>query len=550
MKYNFFKLLAFSFIIVLISCDKDAVNINSDLKGAQNFSVNRQEYPVTLFSKATGSVQTNEMPTTYLGAFKDNTFETTTTANVITEIIPTTFSPDFGPNPSIESVILTIPYFSEVLSTDENGESTYELQSLLGNPDAKYKLSIYKSDYLLRDLDPATNFEEPQAYYSDFYDTNIASQISGYTKLYEIENFKPSNEEIDIVTVDADGETLTTRFPPGIRIDLLKNSINDTSASNTAFWNDLLGIEIDPTTGENTQNTKEYLSSSNNFKEFFRGLIFQVEITNPINPGNIIAIDIANTSGAGITLDYTNSDEDVPDFIEDPRNPSEYRFIFSGITLNTLNNSPEISISGGNETDGDDHLKIRGFNGAFTVVDLFGTEDLNNNDIPDTLEEFKSNKDKWLINEASVTFKLNENFLEGDEPKRVMLYNLKNKQPIVDYFFDLTSNSNPDQSRVFVSEPLEENTYKIRVTEYLNNIINRDSLNFKLGLFVSNNVNNVSFTKLKNPITIGTGSNQTVVDEIPLTSVSSGKGTIINGSTNNIQVEDKVKFEVYYTEEN
>jgi hypothetical protein len=550
MKYNFFKLLAFSFIIVLISCDKDAVNINSDLKGAQNFSVNRQEYPVTLFSKATGPVQTNEMPTTYLGAFKDNTFETTTTANVITEIIPTTFSPDFGPNPSIESVILTIPYFSEVLSTDENGESTYKLQSLLGNPDAKYKLSIYKSDYLLRDLDPATNFEEPQAYYSDFYDTNIASQISGYTKLYEIENFKPSNEEIDIVTVDADGETLTTRFPPGIRIDLLNNSINDTSGSNMAFWNDLLGIEIDPTTGENTQNTKEYLSSSNNFKEFFRGLIFQVEITNPINPGNLIAIDIANTSGAGITLDYTNSDEDVVDFIEDPRNPSEYRFIFSGITLNTLNNSPEISISGGNETDGDDHLKIRGFNGAFTVVDLFGTEDLNNNDIPDTLEEFKSNKDKWLINEASVTFKLNENFLEGDEPKRVMLYNLKNKQPIVDYFFDLTSNSNPDQSRVFVSEPLEENTYKIRVTEYLNNIINRDSLNFKLGLFVSNNVNNVSFTKLKNPITIGTGSNQTVVDEIPLTSVSSGKGTIINGSTNNIQVEDKVKFEVYYTEEN
>jgi hypothetical protein len=549
MKNNLFKLLTFSFIIVLLSCDKDAININSDLKGAQNFSVNRQEYPVTLFSKATGPVQTNEMPTTYLGAFKDNTFETTTTANVITEIIPTTFSPDFGPNPSINSVILTIPYFSELLSTDENGESTYELQSILGNPEAKYKLSIYKSDYLLRDLDPATNFEEPQAYYSDFYETNIVSQINGYTKLYEIPDFKPSNEEIDVVTTNADGESVTTRFAPGIRIDLLNNSNDDTLASNNSFWNDLLGIEIDPATGESIQSPREYLTNSNNFREYFRGLIFQVEITNPLNPGNIIAIDITNSVAAGIAIDYTNSDED-DDSIGSLIDLTEYKFLFSGITLNSLGNSPDITAPNGNEIIGDDHLNLRGFNGAFTVVDLFGTEDLNSNNIPDALEEFKSNKGKWLINEANITLKLNEDFLEGDEPQRVLLYNLKNKQPIVDYFFDLTNDSDPSQSRIFASEPLEDNTYKIRITEYLNNIIIRDSLNFKLGLFVSNNVNNVSFTKLKSPIIIGSGANETVIDKVPLTSVSSGQGTILNGATNNIQVEDKVKFEVYYTEEN
>ncbi len=550
MKNNLFKLITFGFIIVLASCDKDAVTLDSDLRGAQNFSVNKQEFPVTLFSKATGPVQTNEMSTIYLGALKDNTFGTTTTANVITEIIPTTFNPEFGSNPTIKSVILTIPYFSQLLSTDNDGVSNYELQSILGNPDAKYKLSIYKSNYLLRDLDPATNFEEAQAYYSDFYETNLASQISGYTKLYEIQDFKPSNEEIEVETTDANGETVTSRFTPRIRIDLLNNSINDTAASNTSFWNDLLGIEIDATTGENIQNSRDYLNNSNNFKEFFRGLIFQVEITNPTNPGSIIAIDISNTSGAGITIDYTNNEEAMDDYVENPRNPSEYRFGFSGITLNSLSNTPNISITGGNEIIGDDNLSIRGFNGAFTVVDLFGTEDLNSNNIPDALEEFKSKKDKWLINEAHITLKLNENFLEGDEPKRILLYNLNNKQPIVDYFFDLTSNSDPDLSRVIVSEPLNENTYKIRVTEYLNNIMLRDSINSKLGLFVSNNLNNVSFTKLKSPITIGTASNETVVDEIPLSSVSSGQGTIINGTTNSIEVEDRVKFEVYYTEEN
>ena len=188
MKNNLFKLLAFGFIIVFSSCDEDGVNVNSDVKGAQNFLIKKQEFPVTTFSKATGPVQTNEVPTIYLGALKDNTFGTTTTANVFTEVVPTTFNPDFGPEPSIKSVILTLPYFSEFVSIDENGESTFKLLSLLGNPDATYKLNIYKSDYLLRDLDPATNFEESQAYYSDFYETNIASQINGYTKLFEIDN--------------------------------------------------------------------------------------------------------------------------------------------------------------------------------------------------------------------------------------------------------------------------------------------------------------------------------------------------------------------------
>ena len=111
-------------------------------------------------------------------------------------------------------------------------------------------------------------------------------------------------------------------------------------------------------------------------------------------------------------------------------------------------------------------------------------------------------------------------------------------------------------SRTTFSTPLTKDAsgngkeYKIRVTEHLNNLLLRDSTNVKLGLYVTNNINNVGFVKMKNPITVGAVQNQIEIDEIPQSSILSDRGTIIHGATNNVAIEDKIKFEVYYTEEN
>jgi len=87
-----------------------------------------------------------------------NTVFGTKTASVVTQVVPSIFNPDFGTNPTLKNVILNIPYFSRI--TDQNeGLNIYELDSVFGNSTAPFKLSIYKNNYLLRDLDPNTNFE-------------------------------------------------------------------------------------------------------------------------------------------------------------------------------------------------------------------------------------------------------------------------------------------------------------------------------------------------------------------------------------------------------
>jgi hypothetical protein len=61
----------------------------------------------------------------------DNTPFGTTTANFATELTLETVKPTLGINPVIESVVLTIPYFSTLKSvTATTGDNTYTLDSI------------------------------------------------------------------------------------------------------------------------------------------------------------------------------------------------------------------------------------------------------------------------------------------------------------------------------------------------------------------------------------------------------------------------------------
>jgi len=543
---NFSKLIAVLLITLSISCNEDFVTLKSDLSGAQNFTGEVAEFPVLTYSKQTGSVQVNNLPQNYLGILRDETYQDmTTTANIIAEVVPTSFSKDFGDDPEIESVYLSIPYFSTKESTDvDTGNSEYTLDSIFGNPTVPFRLSIYKSNYLLRDLDPSTNFEESQEYYSDVYsDLNIASQEG--LLLYQDNAFVPDNSEIYIT--EYNDETMENdtiqRLAPRMRLDLFDTPDKE------AFWNDLLNFP----TGE----TPEYLTNANNFKAFFKGIIIKAEPLT--NDGSFITFNLSDI-GANIIIDYTNEAEEAVDFEEDVRNPSEYRFNFSGIKVNTLENSDPLMNIVGDDVNGDDNLYLRGFEGAFAVIDLFGNEDLDGNGFSDQLETFRTKKDKWLINEANLTFYVDQSKVEGEEPNRVILYDLNNNLPIIDYFFDQSQNSsNPDQSRIGYSVPLERDPlnnnkgvkYKIRLTEHINNILIRDSTNTKLGLFVTNNINNFGSSSLKTPVTLSVAtSNEVELETIPQNTILNNKGTVLHGATSNVPVDERVKFEIYYTEEN
>ena len=100
----------------------------------------------------------------------------------------------------------------------------------------------------------------------------------------------------------------------------------------------------------------------------------------------------------------------------------------------------------------------------------------------------------------------------------------------------LTRDSNNDDKGV---------RYKIRLTAHITNILQSDSTNVKLGLFIANNINVLSQSKIQGR---NNDNDDSTLDIVPSTNVLSPKGTILHGNDANISPELRAKFEIFYTE--
>ena len=87
---------------------------------------------------------------------------------------------------------------------------------------------------------------------------------------------------------------------------------------------------------------------------------------------------------------------------------------------------------------------------------------------------------------------------------------------------------------------MEINIYRLRITDHINNVINNDSTNVKLGLLLSENVNLTRVKKVQN------GPNSEI-DKIIESSVISPRGMVLHGS-NSPDVEKRLKLRIIYTE--
>jgi hypothetical protein len=512
--------------LTFVACDKDFSTLESDIQGYQNFSTKDATFTVTTYNKKIEAVQTNGLSSNLLGVYNDDVYGLTT-ASVVTQATLSSYAPEFGDSPELVSVILSIPYFATLEDTTD-GESTYSMtaqDSLFG--DSPIKLSIYKNGYFLRDIDPE-NLEESQKYYSNANTTiNFDNHIDA-TLFEAIESpyFTPSNAELTVTTVEDDEEE-EVKLSPRFREELNMPA---------NFWQDLFF---------NKEGMSE-LSNENNFKNYFRGLYFKAEAVD--GKGSLLMLDFSN---AMIELNYTNltgeTDEDGTALREDQilqinLNGNRVNIFENNITntdvINAYNNPDEIN--------GDDKLYIKGGEGSMAIIDLFGNEDTDNNELPDDYETFiDTYKDQRLINEANLVFYVDETagLNKEQEPNRVIIYDIKNNVPVIDYYIDNSNTIDPEYSAEYHSSILERDSdgfgvkYKIRLTEYLNNILLRDSLNLKLGLMVSTNVNEIlPYSILDSEDIISSGT------------VMSPRGTVLHGSKANVPDEKRVKLEIFYTE--
>lgn len=515
-----------------ISCDKDFATLGSDIAGQNNFGTVDKKYDVIAYSKKLKPVQTNGLPANLLGVYKDPLYGLTT-ANFVSQVNPSSLDPTFGEGVILDSVVLTVPYFSKATGTDDNGATLYELDSVYGS--SPIKLHIYESNYFLRSFDPNSEFNESQKYYSDgstsMTNTIDETQLKG-TVIYSDDNFEPSNKQIILKDVD---ENVTDRLAPALRIKL-----------SNAFWQAKI---------MDKEGSTE-LSNLNNFQDYFRGLYFKTE--SIADDGNMALLNFA-ASTANVTLYYS---KDPIDENSETRITSTYVLTFGSNRVNFLSNQFNFPLQDGNSTTGDEKLYLKGGEGSIAYIDLFDGENHDEDDANlNTFETFKNDfvetdangkfiKAKRLVNEANLVFYVDQTQAQSQEPDRIYLFDAKNNTALIDYAIDIGNSVSANDSKTNHLGKLirEGNTpngqgikYKLKITEHINNLLLRDSTNVKLGLAVSGNVNLEGQLSQRNILT-----DETTENKIPVSSIISPRGTVLYGN-NTTDEAKKLHLEIFYT---
>ena len=511
-------------LVAFASCDRGFNEIGTDIVGGDNFAFEKYSPNVIAFNQNIGPVQTSNLPINALGIYTNPAFGTTT-ANYATQLemasIPTI---DINLHPVIDSIVLKVPYFSKKTGIKDDGVTgTYELDSIYGPSDSKLKLSIYESGYYMRSMDPST--QNMQLYYSNqnsLFDLNKKQLLNDNVSPSQNQAFSFSNAEYIEKITATDGTVSLARTSPAMRMNL-----NTSYFQNKIFGSMSIG----------------QLANNNLFKNYFRGLYFKVE-----NSGSSTTnMAMLNFKAGAITI-YYKEDASLTDAT--PANKVRKTIVLnlSGNSVNLFQNDYLPSYTNGiispNTSVGDEKLYLKGGEGSMAIINVFGTNEL---------EQFRTKK--WLINDATLTFTIDNASMSNaltSEPNRVYLYDLNNKKQLLDYTFDGSTGGTSSKYNKFVHGGIIQKgtdgkgtKYQIKLTNHIRNLIKNDTVtNVKLGLVISENINDVSNKELATPVFSGN------IKRIPTSSAMSPLGTILFGTNPSIPEEKRLKFQIYYTKPN
>ena len=408
------------------------------------------------------------------------------------------------------------------------GATQYDVDSLLGNRDASFKIKVQELDYYLRSYDPTDNFESFQKYYSD--ETQLLN-FAGFT-IHDDEVSIDTNEiviykEDDPDTDDVDeSEEVKERLTPRLRLPLDKDF----------FQRKIIDHE-----------GSDDMTNADNFNIYFKGLVLQAY---DFSDDLLMILDYSN---AKINIEYEydkynkndtddNTSDDTIDQVK-----ANYELNLSGNQINVFNKSAynQDILNNLNSSENLSRVFLKGGEGLIAEIDLFTDNDGNN-----VLDEIRANG--WLVNEANLTMYVDKDKINESgnliEPFRVYLYDIDAKTPLPDYYIDNSTGPKKSNVKIVHSGILELDEddkglkYKIRISEHIKNIVRNDSISPKLGLAVSSSISNSVNTDVKTT---------DVMKYIPLATAINPLGTVLIGPNPEPENFDKrMRLEIYYTEIN
>ncbi len=521
------------FLLGIVSCEKDLEDIGVDLTGQKPFNVGDTILEVIAYNRNVDSSRvdnnsTQNIPLYLLGVNSNSTFGSLK-SDLISQLYLPAVGADFGDNAVIDRVVLDIPYFSTRDGNqdavdpitggpieDTNGDTiqvpNFSLDSIYGNQDLEYQISVFELGTFLNSLDP-DDPTKAKTYYSD-------KEYVKNDKIHE-GNFKPNrndtvlyverkNLDDDPSTVDDIDTIQSLNSSPSMKFDLDKQFFEE------RFIN---------------HNNPSDFDNNGNFVRYFRGLYIDAEGFD----GSLMNIPGFNAS---MSIYYTNevltdegTDEDLnnngvageSDVLVKTKQRQIYSF--SGVRTGYYERSyagskAEESLFNPDTENGETSLYVQGASGSEAIIEIFDNETL------DFLRQ-----QNLLINEANLIF-----YVDGEQgavPNRMFLYKYDFNSMINDYY---NFRFGPDVfgGNLVYDEEGNPEMYKFRITDYLSRMIKGDEP--------------IALSKLAIKNYVGTDQLNIAVNDTTVQKWSySPKGVVLHGNrpTDN---NKRIKLEIFYSE--
>lgn len=504
---NFKSLGLFALLVLTIaSCEKEIESIGVNLVDNNVFSKDILSSAVTTENLNIERVPSNGISQYLLGIYNDNEFGKLK-ASIITQLnIPTTgeaYANGYGINTSIDYVLINIPYQSTKEENYSDGKPKFSIDSVFGDAETEFKLSVYELKTFLNTLDP-NDPSKTAVYYSD------KVFLKGDTELYS-GNFKvnPDDTVAYINRYLADGITVYDKDTlkesdknPSIKLPLNKSVIKQLlvdNASNSAF------------------------SSQDNFIHYFRGLYIEASEIGA-NNSHLISLNMAN---AKMTIYYSKDVDEGDDQDlngngtkgeKGVRTKHNYAFSFGSLKSNYLERDYTVS-----KQSGADRLYVQGAAGSIAKINIVELEGEN-------LTNLRSKN--WLINDASLTLFVDQNASSNIVPEQLFIYNYEDNSQILDM---LTEGPSKVSGLLVRDEDGKPYKYVFKITDYISELLKSSETDEVVTLGI----------KVYNPTDV-----PTAVTDLKIKDVSwSPKGVVLYNHSATAG-DKKVKFEISYTELN
>ena len=397
------------FISIIISCEKDFTDIGSNVISNTKFDTNGVFVDIEVENSPLEKVQSDnisrQLNQYLLGVYANPNYEKIE-ASIVSQISIANDLKLFKDTLSIKSnqtlittidtVFIKIPYQVRLANATDK---SYQLDSVFGDASKSFNLNVFRSNTYINTFNPS----DPTKINSYF--SNVTFQKSGSELNSQVNfPFKPSKADTLFVITRRNSNN------EAYRKDSLRFTVSAASSIPVPFARIPLKEDVFKNLFLDKYGSAEF-ASQRAFNDYFRGII--LEATGSEGSLTSFSFDNANTLlRPSIEVYYTNTVIQTGTSIIDTVFSSNDSFSMNGFKINKFKMEDRIYPS-------NNEIKIQGAAGSEATINLFGA-DFDNNGVADKIEELRANN--WLINDATLTFYINQAIDTSFAPDRLYIY--------------------------------------------------------------------------------------------------------------------------------